>query len=240
LRKTPELSLAFLQALSPLGATGSVPATGGFDPTARSTQGKPGARGTRSPCALVVRTRSSPQVARLIRLSLRNGFNGLCRALPGDEFLFVTVAGELPIYRRPGRASQISASLTPATGARTTRFCRTQLPSPKLSADRMLPDEFWPRRLSAGRLRAVRSLTGEPALRSRHAPDAAASTASHPNVRDDGQRPLSRDGMARNKQVICPRRKQKYFCKRGWTHTWLICPSGGRPGSTLAPMSSPG
>src|SRR5882762_11634874 len=29
LRKTPELSLALLQALSPLGATGSVPATGG-------------------------------------------------------------------------------------------------------------------------------------------------------------------------------------------------------------------
>src|SRR5262245_47995238 len=29
LRKTPELSLALLQALSPLGAAGSVPATGG-------------------------------------------------------------------------------------------------------------------------------------------------------------------------------------------------------------------
>src|SRR5882762_7480275 len=36
LRKTPELSLALLQALSPLGATGSVPATGGGCATARS------------------------------------------------------------------------------------------------------------------------------------------------------------------------------------------------------------
>ena len=49
--------LALLQALSPLSATGSVPATGGSDPTARShilpkfldtrAQGKPGARCTR-------------------------------------------------------------------------------------------------------------------------------------------------------------------------------------------------
>src|SRR5689334_19818055 len=36
LRKTPELSLALLQAHRPLGATGSVPATGGSDSTARS------------------------------------------------------------------------------------------------------------------------------------------------------------------------------------------------------------
>src|ERR1700737_3384088 len=58
LRKTPELSLALSQALSPLGATGSVPATGGFNPTARShiltdfldtrAQGKPGVLCTRS------------------------------------------------------------------------------------------------------------------------------------------------------------------------------------------------
>src|SRR6476660_8518376 len=57
LRKTPELSLALLQALSPLGATGSVPATGGWCATARShiltdfldtrAQGMPGACCTR-------------------------------------------------------------------------------------------------------------------------------------------------------------------------------------------------
>src|SRR5215813_4372045 len=36
LRKTPELSLALIQAPSLWGATGSVPATGGSDQTARS------------------------------------------------------------------------------------------------------------------------------------------------------------------------------------------------------------
>src|ERR1700721_1635255 len=44
--------------------------------------------------------------------------------------------------------------------------------------------------------------------RTLHAPfvkSASASTAPRPNVSDDGQRPLSRDGMASNKQLICLR-----------------------------------
>ena len=61
-------------------------------PQTKRAQGTPGALGTRSPCALVVSTRSSPQVPRNTRHSLRNGLNGFLRALPGDEFLFVTVA----------------------------------------------------------------------------------------------------------------------------------------------------
>src|ERR1700748_1642634 len=36
---------------------------------------------------------------------------------------------------------------------------------------------------------------------------ASASTAPRPNVSDDGQRPLSRNGMARNKQVIWVKRE---------------------------------
>jgi hypothetical protein len=39
-------------------------------------------------------------------------------------------------------------------------------------------------------------------LQPRSSVAALASTAPRPNVSDDGQRPLSRDGMARNKQVI--------------------------------------
>src|SRR5689334_21607900 len=60
LRKTPELSLALTQAHRPLGATGSAPATGGSDPTARShiltdlpdtrAQGMPDAGRTRELC----------------------------------------------------------------------------------------------------------------------------------------------------------------------------------------------
>jgi hypothetical protein len=52
-------------------------------------------------------------------------FDGLWRALPGDEFL---LPPSLPDCRpnEPGWIRLASASLTPATGARTTRFCRTQ------------------------------------------------------------------------------------------------------------------
>ena len=68
------------------------------------------------------------------------------------------------------------------------------------------------RRSSARRVRARK-----PALRTPLAPDAAASTATRPNVRDDGQRPSSRDGMAGVVRVICGRDEVDYFCGRGWT-----------------------
>ena len=72
------------------------------------------------------------------------------------------------------------------------------------------------KRLSVVRLRAVaRSRTT--ALRTPLAPDAAASTATRPNVRDDGQRPSSRDGMAGFVRVIWGRGEADYFCVRGWT-----------------------
>jgi len=58
---------------------------------------------------------------------------------------------------------------------------------------------------------------GKPALRTPLAPDAAASTATRPNVRDDGQRPSSRDGMAGVVGVIWVSREAEYFCGRGWT-----------------------
>jgi hypothetical protein len=48
--------------------------------------------------------------------------------------------------------------------------------------------------------RALPQGKARPAIPARD--DAAASTASHPNVRDDRDTPLSRDGMARNKEMI--------------------------------------
>jgi hypothetical protein len=43
------------------------------------------------------------------------------------------------------------------------------------------------------------------------------STASRPAFVTIASRPLW-DGTARDRQVICARREQKYFCKEGWTH----------------------
>jgi hypothetical protein len=54
---------------------------------------------------------------------------------------------------------------------------------------------------------------GRPAFALRD--DAAASTASHPNVRDDRDTPLSRDGTAWDKPVIWVKWKWEYFCRGG-------------------------
>jgi hypothetical protein len=114
--------------------------------------------------------------AEAIRHSLRNGLTAYAALSP---------ATNSSCHRRSriGGASQTrsgdfaSASLTPATGARTTRFCRTQQ-APFV-------------------LRAVDRSRGEPALRSRHAPDAAASTASCPASVTIAIRPsLGEDGGA--------------------------------------------
>mgnify|MGYP007008101316 CR=1 FL=1 len=90
----------------------------------RRAQGKPDALSTRSRVHSDAHGR--PQARRNTRPSLRNGFNGLWRALPGDEFV---LPPSLPDGDRskPGRVRQISDGLTPATGARTTRFGRPQL-----------------------------------------------------------------------------------------------------------------
>jgi hypothetical protein len=55
---------------------------------------------------------------------------------------------------------------------------------------------------------------GKPALQTRHALDAAASTATRPNVRDDGQRPSARDGMAAVLELIWGSREAEYFLLR--------------------------
>jgi hypothetical protein len=97
----------------------------------------------------------------------------LMASSPRRRIRLVTVIDGLAGLSNPVGLAKTSIDLTPATGARTTRFCRTR------------------QRRSSG---ASRSLTeNRPAIS--FAPDAAASTASHPNVRDDGRRPSS--GMRR-------------------------------------------
>jgi len=90
-----------------------------------------GRRESRVPSAPAVMRKNAhdgPQVRRNTRPSLRSGFNGLWRALPGDEFVLPpSLTDWRSIEARSG--STLSISLTPATGAGTTRFCRPQLPS---------------------------------------------------------------------------------------------------------------
>ena len=66
-------------------------------------------------------------------------------------------------------------------------------------------------------LRAVLHSRPKPPCERLLAPDAAASAASHPNVRDDGQRPSSsgRDGGFVG--LIWVGGEADYFCNRDWT-----------------------
>jgi hypothetical protein len=95
----------------------------------------------------------------------------------------------------PGRADLPSADLTP-------------------TAETSGPHDFTVR-FGAARPHVPRTAhePEEPALRSHRAHDAAASTASRPNVRDDGQRPFLGDRMAGALKVICAATKEE------------ICPS---------------
>src|SRR5882724_4754143 len=55
----------------------------------------------------------------------------------------------------------------------------------------------------------------------------AASTASHPDVRDVRETPLWVEQDIDGYRLICDFGKSEYFRQRGWTGFWVICPSGG-------------
>jgi hypothetical protein len=63
----------------------------------------------------------------------------------------------------------------------------------------------------------------------KHAPSSLAppaSTASHPNVRDDRDTPLKRNGMAESIKPFLPNGEAKYFLRTHWTRHRPDRPSG--------------
>jgi hypothetical protein len=142
--------------------------------------GMPDARCTRGLVCKAVRKNAHEHTgsAEAIRHSLRNGLTAYAALSPATNsscHRHRRIEG----FDEPGWVRKTSADLTPATGARTTRFCRT------------------PWRRSSG---VITIAHGKAALQSIFTPDAAASTASHPNVRDDGRRPSS--GMRRRSYAL--------------------------------------
>jgi hypothetical protein len=116
-------------------------------------------------------------------------FYGLCRDLPGAEFLWPPSPTDWRSIESPVGPDNLH-QLDTSNGCQD----HTVLPSAASSSHtprpaRMLPEEVsteaFKRRPSARPVPAH----GRPALRTPLAPDAAASTATCPNVRDDGQRP---------------------------------------------------
>jgi hypothetical protein len=95
-------------------------------------------------------------------------------------------------------------------------------------------------RSNISRQLASRSLTENPALRSPRAPNAAASTASRPNVRDDGQRPSwGQDGAGYKFDLGL--RRSGIFLQRGLDGQFTDLPvgqiSGWIPPASLQPRN---
>jgi hypothetical protein len=152
--------------------------------------------------------------AETVRPSLRNGLNGLLRALPATN-------SSCHRHRRieglitPGWADKTSADLTPATGARTTRLHRTRPVFAKRlrrvwypSGEALVKTEAAPF-VCASVDRSQLSRKSRPA--SPLVPDAAASTAFDTDVRDDRDTPLMRAGTTPVISLMLANDQAEYF-----------------------------
>ena len=111
------------------------------------------------------------------------------------------------VLSEPGRADSTPPNLTPASGR------QDHMTSPYATS-------------SLVRVLLIAHGFKEPALQSRRAQNAAASTASLPNVRDDRETPLCSGGTAESIKVFLASCEVEYFCKADWTAKAVICPSG--------------
>src|SRR5713226_9519891 len=126
----------------------------------------------------------------------RNGFNGLCRALPGDRALLPPSSRGYLACPHPVGPTCLPQNLTPASG----RQDHTILPSAATSLVSALFD---------------RSQVFRLALRSHRAKNAAASTASRPYVRDDRETPLCVGRDAQSSRRDLGGAKTEIFLQRG-------------------------
>jgi hypothetical protein len=131
-------------------------------------------------CALVLveRTRVTTSTPESPGIPARNGFNGFLRALPGDRALLPPSLSGLRLCPRPvgpTNLRELDASIGASGPHDFAVRCNISRP------------------LAVDRSQAFR----QPALQSRRAQNAAASTASAPRVRDDHDTPLWWGGMAR-------------------------------------------
>jgi hypothetical protein len=118
---------------------------------------------------------------------------------PRRRIPLVTVIGELAVLSNPVGPTKTSADLTPATGARTTRFCRTRPPHAKgFDGPGTHPPKFWrrrdQRRSSARGLIAHEPLT-EPPCDCLARPTLPRPPHPMPNVRDDHDTPDGTSGI---------------------------------------------
>ena len=156
-------------------------------PLSRRAQERPGAGGARDPCAGEC-TRGGPQVSRTPGLPCAMVY-GVLRTLPGERCTIAPVALQMAEVRGP--AAHITTGLDAQTpGVRTTRLGRPRTSSLGLRVLACAHARSHAKTLSA----PCRRRDGDRSRQSRPAipitPDAVASIAARPAVRDDRDPPL--------------------------------------------------
>ena len=109
---------------------------------------------------------------------------------PRRRIPLASVIGELAVLRDPVGLAKTSADLTPATGARTTRFCRTQLPSPNHSTSHARPAEVLAEAFKRRSSTRCRSLTENRPANMPARPTLPRPPHPIPTFRDDRDTPL--------------------------------------------------
>ena len=184
----------------------------------RKSRGRRECRGVRCPRGLVRKKVESDAhehtgSAETLRHSLRDGLTAYAKLAPATNSVLVTVAdgltaGSYRLVRLRLRRLDISHG------------CQAHLVLPY--ATRLLR----PRAQSgiAPVVRTLCPLTGKPALRPPHAPNAAASTATCSNDRDDGRRPSWRNRMAHLTVDLGQARSGMFFRAGldGWNRVDLV------------------
>ena len=152
------------------------------------------------------KTHTSIQVQRRHPASPARWLYGLCRALPGDEFVLSPSSADTDV-RQPGWAAKTSADLTPATGARTTRFYRTQPPVFAQRLRRAMAPSSCAKDTAHGMNPPCNSVSRR-RCRVHRIPS---------RVRDDRDPPLFSGETGRVKSLICPTAQAEYFLRAGLT-----------------------
>jgi hypothetical protein len=154
-------------------------------------QGRPGARCTRGLVCNVDKKCAHEHTgpAESIRPSLRNGLTAYAVLSPETNSSCLRhrrISGR----SKPGWARTTSADLTPATGARTTRFCRTQLPSPNHPTSHSRPAEVLAEAFKRRSSTRCRSLTENRPANMPARPTLPRPPQPIPTFRDDRDTPL--------------------------------------------------
>ena len=155
-------------------------------------------------------------VARSASLEASRSQGYINTVAPRRRIRLATVAGGLAAHRKPGWARRTSASLTPATGARTTRLCRPQLPRPTLRPAHVLPEEILAKAFKRRSSARCCSLTEDrPANTFRARRCCVHRIPSH--VRDDRDTPLFSGQDGASSSADLPDGLSGIFLREDWT-----------------------